>query len=115
MVSLADFIVSIARTGVQVFLATHSLFLMRELSLRLSLDDNQEIDRRFFALHRPIDENFVHVSDGTSAEEIEPIAALDAEMEQSDRYNLRRELRYVDRHALYTSLQHNQDLPWTVS
>jgi hypothetical protein len=71
-----------------VVIATHSLFLLRELSMRSS-----EIDRRFFALSEKSndlaaewDKRSTIITAGLSAEEIEPIAALEAEIEQSNRY-----------------------------
>jgi ABC-type lipoprotein export system ATPase subunit len=86
MVKLAELLVAIARNGTQVILATHSLFLMRELSLQLGLAENQSTERKFFALEREAEERPARVNEGASAEEIEPIAALDAELEQSQRY-----------------------------
>jgi len=86
MQKLAELLVAIARNGTQVFIATHSLFMMRELSLLLEKDDNSAIDRRFFALTLEGDETGTTVSKGLSADDIEPISALDAELEQSERY-----------------------------
>jgi len=86
MVKLAELLVAIAGNGTQVVLATHSLFLMRELSLQLTLPPNRGAERRFFALALSEDDGSCQVTEGASAEEIEPIAALDAELEQSQRY-----------------------------
>ena len=86
MVKLAELLVAMSRNGTQVILATHSLFLMRELSLRLGKAENTTIERQFFGLQRPEQERPVEISVGNSAEEIEPIAALDAEVEQSERF-----------------------------
>jgi predicted ATPase len=86
MVKLAELLVAIAKNGTQVVLATHSLFLMRELSLQLALPENGGTERRFFALERATEDRPAQIIEGASAEEIEPIAALDAEVEQSERY-----------------------------
>lgn len=86
MAKLAELLAAIARNGTQVFIATHSLFIMRELSLILAREDNQEVDRKFFALSYEDEMSAAKISEGRSAEEIEPISALDAELEQSNRY-----------------------------
>jgi len=86
MVKLAELLVAIARNGTQVIIATHSLFMMREISLLLGKQENSKVERRFFALALADDEAGATVAEGYSAEEIEPISALDAEVEQSQRY-----------------------------
>jgi energy-coupling factor transporter ATP-binding protein EcfA2 len=84
LVKLAALLLAITRNGTQVFVATHSLFMMRELSLLLAMAENQKVERRFFALE--LTEDGAKTTEGGSAEEIEPITALDAEIEQSQRY-----------------------------
>ncbi|MEN9575226.1 MAG: replication and repair protein RecF [Verrucomicrobiota bacterium] len=86
MVKLAELLAAIARNGTQVFIATHSLFMVRELSLLLGRQENTEVDRRFFALALGEAESGTRISEGKSAEEIEPITSLDAELQQSERY-----------------------------
>jgi predicted ATPase len=81
---LAEILVLIAAQGTQLVLATHSLFLLKELDLRLA-QTHSDVTRRFFALARS-GESGTTVHAGDSVEEIEPIAALDAEIELSDRY-----------------------------
>jgi energy-coupling factor transporter ATP-binding protein EcfA2 len=85
---VAEMLVRVAGNGTQVFVATHSLFMLRELSLLAG-----GIDSRFFALSEKTadlaaewDKRSTVIQQGSSAEEIEPITALDAEIEQSDRY-----------------------------
>jgi ABC-type transport system involved in cytochrome c biogenesis ATPase subunit len=85
MVKLAEILAAIASNGTQVFIATHSLFMMRELSLLLGREENSKVERKFFALEL-LAEGGSRVSEGKSAEEIEPVAALDAEVDQSQRY-----------------------------
>jgi len=84
LVKLAALLLAIARNGTQVFVATHSLFMMRELLLLLAMAENQKVERRFFALE--LAEDGAKTTEGGSAEEIEPITALDAEIEQSQRF-----------------------------
>jgi hypothetical protein len=63
-----------------VVIATHSLFLMRELEL---LNRKTKGEIRFFGLTET--EEGVQVSQGNSFEDIETIQSLEAELEQSDR------------------------------
>jgi len=88
MAKVAEMLVRVAESGTQVFVATHSLFMLRELSM---LPGN--VERKFFALSDKGDDlsadwekRSTVVQQGASAEEIEPIAALEAEVEQSERY-----------------------------
>ena len=84
MVKLAELLVAISKNNTQVFIATHSLFMMRELSMLLGKRENRALTRSFMAFSRV--DGRVSISNGTSAEDVEPIAALDAELEQSERY-----------------------------
>ena len=86
MVKLAELLVAVAGNGTQLILATHSLFLMRELSLRLGLPENSKTERKFFSLEHLGDEGCTQISVGDSAESVVPIVALDMELEQSERY-----------------------------
>jgi predicted ATPase len=86
MTRLAALLSAIARNGTQLFIATHSLFLMRELSLLLATPEYEGVDARYFALDPQGAGQGVRVITGDSADEIEPIAALEAEIEQSERY-----------------------------
>jgi energy-coupling factor transporter ATP-binding protein EcfA2 len=84
MAKVARLLVDIARNGTQVFAATHSLFILRELSMLLGQPENADVARSFTALENT--EAGAVARTGASAEEIEPITALDAEIEQSQRY-----------------------------
>lgn len=79
---LAQTLVILSGMGIQIVLATHSLFLLRELQIQLSLNPN--VPAQFFALKR--EGKSVTVQQGNSIEDVDPIAALDADLEQSDRY-----------------------------
>ena len=80
---LAEAIVALGTAGVQVFIATHSLFLLRELELQLARAVSG-FDVRFFGLH-PSDTGVV-VKQGATVDDIGDIRSLDEELRQSDRY-----------------------------
>lgn len=82
--TVARTIVHLARSGIQVFVATHSLFLLRELDLLLQEPENDATERRFIGLQRRA--SGVEVMQGSSVDEIGDISALDEELRQSDRY-----------------------------
>jgi AAA domain, putative AbiEii toxin, Type IV TA system len=78
---IAQSIVDLSRSGIQIFVATHSLFLLRELEIVIG-ENNADV--RFFGLHPG--ENGVTVKQGPTVEEIGEIAVLDEELAQSDRF-----------------------------
>jgi len=83
---LAKILVVLASHGIQVHIATHSLFFLKEIDLQLKMAAvKRKVPAHFFALAD--DGNGVQVSVGDSLEEIEPIVALDMEIDQADRYN----------------------------
>lgn len=77
-------IVALGDAGVQVFIATHSLFLLREIEIILASRVGAAPSIRFIGLHRG--EAGVTLSDGESLTDIGDITALDEELQQSDRY-----------------------------
>ncbi|MBI4322292.1 MAG: AAA family ATPase [Chloroflexi bacterium] len=88
---VARTIVDIAQSGIQVFIATHSLFLLRELHiLQQSIEKNERrplfegLDNRFFGLH--LKAGGVEVTQGKTMDDIGNISALDEELAQSERY-----------------------------
>ncbi|NET55012.1 MAG: AAA family ATPase [Symploca sp. SIO2E6] len=81
---VARSIVSLSKTGIQVFLATHSLFLLRELEILMTDQKNAQFNSRFFCLHFSGD--CVVVKQGDSIDEIGDITTLDEELAQSDRF-----------------------------
>ncbi len=88
LTKVAELLTAVAANGTQVVIATHSLFLLRELSMRSGSSES-----RFFALSESGDDlsaewdkRSTRITSGSCAEDIEPIAALDAEIEQSERY-----------------------------
>lgn len=81
---LAKTVLDLSSGGIQVFIATHSLFLLRELEILLSTKAYEKSDAKFFGLHQSDDGVFVN--QGPSVDEIGDIAALDEELAQSDRF-----------------------------
>ena len=80
---VAKTILQLAASGIQVFIASHSLFLLRELDLSVKSDEFKAVETRFFGLHP--DKNGVGVQQGDTIDDIGKIDALDEELEQSDR------------------------------
>lgn len=83
--SVARTILQLCRSGIQVFVATHSLFLMRELDILLKAPEFTEVAARFFGLH-PVEDGVVTVQQAPTVDDIGDIDALQEELSQSDRY-----------------------------
>ena len=81
---VAQSIVSLSKIGIQVFIATHSLFLLRELEILMTDKQNIELNSRFFGLH--FSDDGVVVKQGDAIDEIGDITTLDEELAQSDRF-----------------------------
>jgi hypothetical protein len=83
---VASAIVDLSAEGIQVFIATHSLFLLRELEMLLEERRMQatELDAQFFGLH--FRDDGVEVEQGPTVDEIGEIAVLTENLEQSDRF-----------------------------
>lgn len=84
MENLAKSLVVLAKEGFQVIMATHSLFLLREIQIQLQGASGGGVESRFFSLSE--EDGDVLASAGDTVEDIDPIAMLDADLEQSDRY-----------------------------
>jgi AAA15 family ATPase/GTPase len=82
MQHLADILVQLANFGVQICIATHSLFFLRELEIQLAL--HPATPARFIGL--TLEKKGISVMQGNSFLDIDPVAALDADIEQSERY-----------------------------
>jgi predicted ATP-dependent endonuclease of OLD family len=80
---VAKVILQLAQAGIQVFIATHSLFLLRELEI-LQSATKQPVSQRYFALKQG--ENSVAVEQGDTVEDLQTLVLLDEELQQSDRY-----------------------------
>lgn len=83
---LARVILQLCLSGTQVFVATHSLFLMRELDIlhREKGSEFAAVKTRHIGLHRG--DTGIEVLQGETMDAVGAVAALDAELEQSDRY-----------------------------
>lgn len=81
--SVAKALLDVCREGVQVFVATHSLFLLRELEV-LGWTTHEDVRQRYFALAGTHDG--VVVDQGAEVADVDPLALLDEDLEQSDRY-----------------------------
>lgn len=80
---VAEAILHVCAQGVQIFVATHSLFLLREFELLL-LDGFPEVRSKYFALAQG--EDGVDVQQGSRIEDVDPLLLLDEDLAQSDRY-----------------------------
>lgn len=81
---IARTILELCKGGIQVFIATHSLFLMRELDILARDESFKDVPTRYFGLHPSADG--VTVSQGDTVDDIGDIASLDEDLSQSDRY-----------------------------
>lgn len=81
---VAASIVAVAASGVQVFVASHSLFLLRELEMLLGAKQYQKLTKRWFALAAKDGEVALEQSD--RIEDIQTLVMLDEELAQSDRF-----------------------------
>lgn len=83
---VARSIVHLAAQGIQVFVATHSLFLMREFEIELAAAARQHrpVPARFFGLHAGADG--VQLEQADTLAGIGTIVALEESLSQSDRY-----------------------------
>ena len=83
---VAEAILHLAKGGVQMFIATHDLFLLRELEILLADDSTVRVPSRFFALAPGARGSEVAVEQGDGIHDVNPLALLDEALDQSDRY-----------------------------
>lgn len=81
---LAHVIVDLADQGIQVFLATHSVFLLREIAV--ITQNKKKPNSRYFALAASGDEEVSTLEQGDTVDELKTLVLLDEELQQSDRY-----------------------------
>ena len=81
---VARSILELASSGIQLFIATHSLFLLREIEILLGTSIGKRLDARFFGLH--LDQEGVSVGQGPSVDDMGDITVLDEELAQTDRF-----------------------------
>jgi predicted ATPase len=83
--TLAASIVAIATSGVQVFIASHSLFLLREIDMLLATKPHHNVPRRWFSLYKN-NAGDTQLEQSDAIEGIKNLILLDEELAQSDRY-----------------------------
>jgi hypothetical protein len=83
---VAQILVWLARSGLQVIVATHSLFLLREFEVlaREKRADLPPLAAKYFALG--LTKKGVSVSSGDSIDACDPLILLDEDLAQSDRF-----------------------------
>ena len=92
MRGVAEAILQLCAQGMQVFVATHSLFLLREFEVLLWRGAHANTKRRYFALSPPPRTRLSETSDGVTVtqseqlEDVDPLTLLDEDLEQSNRY-----------------------------
>lgn len=81
---VAKAILDLCCQGIQVFAATHSLFLLREFEILSHTAEYKNVMQRYFALN-PTDEG-VRVEQGDSIDALQTLVLLDESLMQSNRY-----------------------------
>lgn len=81
----AEALMVLAKNGIQIYIASHSLFLLRELEILSFKKEYKGINQRYFAFGVDTEDN-VTITQGSSSDEIDPIVSLDENLMQSDRY-----------------------------
>ena len=90
--AVASVILLLARAGTQVFVATHSIFLLRELEILLETSPFAEVAPRYIGLYRESERAAGEITSGVWGEsvsdpaDLKSIASLNAESAQSARY-----------------------------
>jgi energy-coupling factor transporter ATP-binding protein EcfA2 len=79
---IAGTILHLCANNVQVFLATHSLFLMRELYIQAL--GHRSLETKYFGLHHK--DGIIEPQSGKTIDDIGQIISLEEELQQSDRY-----------------------------
>lgn len=86
IVRLAPLLIDLAAAGLQIFIATHSLFLLRELRIT-ELEQQAGSLTRYFGLHRPpAGDSGVQVEQGDAVEDSGEVLSLELSNEQAARY-----------------------------
>ena len=82
---LAKVLVSLAKQDIQIFIATHSLFLLREIAIITDTNGNTA-QSRYFSIVASSDDELSRLEQGDTCDDLETLVFLDEELEQSDRY-----------------------------
>ncbi len=81
---IARCIMALCRQGIQVFIATHSLFLLRELEMLSGSQEFSKVKQRYFAL--AAGNGGLHLEQGEAVDDLQTLVLLDEELHQSDRF-----------------------------
>ncbi len=82
---IAKVILHLCDNGIQVFIASHSLFLLRELEILSKHDEFKQVESRYFSL-RLEDNGSVEVEQGDTLYDLQTLVLLDEQLLQSDRF-----------------------------
>jgi predicted ATPase len=82
---VAKVIFRLGQSGIQVFIATHSLFLLRELEILTAGNPETDKSVRYFGLSSNNPDS-LQVTQGNSISNIDPLVTLDEQIMQSDRF-----------------------------
>ena len=74
----------LCKNGIQVVIATHSLFLLRELEILSSQKEYQSVSQRYFSLEKTQEGAKVH--QGGSVDDIDPLVMFYEDLQQSERF-----------------------------
>lgn len=85
MVSLANALVELAEQGYQIIIATHSLFILRELEIA-QMSRNARIPARYIGLALDSNSERVRVEQSREIAGLDTLVVLDEHLHQSDRY-----------------------------
>jgi predicted ATPase len=77
---IAKTLLELSSYGVQLFIATHSLFLLKELEILKTKQSNM----KYFSLS--MQDDYIEVIQGNTIEDLEELVSLDEELEQSERF-----------------------------
>ncbi|GAB2743967.1 AAA family ATPase [Melaminivora jejuensis] len=83
---IARSILALCQQGIQVFIATHSLFLMRELEILLQEPALHAVQPRYFALKAGETGTATALEQSADLYDIQTLVLLDEELHQSDRF-----------------------------
>jgi predicted ATPase len=81
---IAMCIMNLSAQGIQVFIATHSLFLLRELEMLTKSSEFKKVKQRYFALASS--ENGIALQQGDSIDDLNSLVLLEEELRQTDRF-----------------------------
>ncbi|WP_459748446.1 AAA family ATPase [Pseudomonas sp. 3A(2025)] len=81
---VARCILSLCAQGIQVFVASHSLFLLRELEMLADTTEFEAVKQRYFSLN--ITDQGVELEQGDRPDDLQTLVLLDEELKQSDRF-----------------------------